>query len=157
MRQGDDGARGLSESVQLSLDRGSLGAKAMPPAVTKAMHAALVDGARDLGVPAALVESEFVRPLVRSVQEAMGVCAVAFGPMGTREQVRVCVCVCVCAMTQVEEPCPESSYFLTPRGERAACRVEAVRLAMGATKAPDCRYGLVQAASHRHDSCDLPQ
>jgi hypothetical protein len=100
VRQGDDGVRGLSESVQLSLDRGSLGAKAMPPAVTKAMHAALVDGARDLGVPAAVVEAEFVRPVVRSVQEAMGVCAVAFGPMGTREQ------VCVCSLGVRSGPMP---------------------------------------------------
>jgi len=61
--------------------------------------------------------------------------------------------------TQVEERWPESSYFLLhgkSSDERAACRSEAVRLAMGATKAPDCRYGLVQAASDRHDSCHTP-
>ena len=64
-----------------------------------------------------------------------------------------------CCMTQVDTPWPERSYFLLSgeRSERAACRVEAVRLALGATKAPDCRYGLVHAASDRHDSCHMPQ
>jgi len=41
--------------------------------------------------------------------------------------------VFLCFMTQVEKRWPESSYFLLSREEqqRAACRSEAVRLAMG--------------------------
>ena len=63
------------------------------------------------------------------------------------------------AKNSSREPWHESSYFLLSgkRSERAACRVEAVRLAMGATKTPDCRYGLMQAASDRHGSCHMPQ
>jgi len=66
----------------------------------------------------------------------------------------------VAGMTQVGKRWPESSYFLLSgkRSERVARRSEAARLAYGrGTKAPDCRYGVVQAASDRHDSCHTPQ
>jgi hypothetical protein len=72
-------------------------------------------------------------------------------------------CVCVCldsnpgapSVTQVERPWHESAYFLLsgkPASERRGGLKPYVSL-MGATKAPDRRYGLVQAASDRHDSC----
>jgi hypothetical protein len=62
------------------------------------------------------------------------------------------------AITRVENPWPDISYFLlsATRSQLAACRAEAIRLAMGSTKAPDCRYGLVQAASDRHGWCCMP-
>jgi len=68
----------------------------------------------------------------------------------------VCVLLFASLMTQVEKPCPEATFY-SQGSERAACRSETVRLAMGATKAPDFRYGLVHAASDRHDSCHMPQ
>ena len=57
-------------------------------------------------------------------------------------------------MTQVEKPWPESSYCRLA-GKRSSERRVALKpyVSLCATKAPDCRYGLVQAASDRHGSC----
>ena len=64
-------------------------------------------------------------------------------------------------MTQVERNVGPKVATFNSQGkssERAACRVEAVRLAYGRdTKPPDCRDGLLQAASDRHDSCHTTQ
>ena len=66
------------------------------------------------------------------------------------------------AKNSSREPWHESSYFLLSgkRSERAACRVEAVRLAIMSEihqGTPDCKYNLVRAASDRRGSYQAPQ
>ena len=53
---------------------------------------------------------------------------------------------------------PAGGFSQTTRAVSSLRRSEAARLNMGEiTKAPDCRYGLAQAASERHGSCHTPQ